>query len=505
VKLVGSFDIKSQQRTVENTTPIKNKSDDKTEPPTPVLIRAVAFDKAPEGTIPTPQPAPAPSAPRRDPVLIELGNIELGATVQIVSLSDNPEASFKNGDVFELDLTGYDKSSRHGTIILDAEMMKTKGVEGGEQLLLRQVDSNGNASGEINVRIDPNAWANQTMTTPDGRQARGADLAYLAGLTGIDGISHLDLGDKAGVMRSVRALGIADTSAPKLLEKNVSVQTTNWSKGDRELATALLSGQWGQQLGGTLTPETIADYIANPTNSSLTEDTVKLLKKLEDVETFQHFSTAGTGKIVPQLTANTLQEIANNASTSYIHFDMAVEPGSTLSITNNSAKTQTPVALQLGAADRAGSVRIPSLNDGDKVIIEFRDASGVAGKPMSFEYSSKTADGKKAGNSPLNAMLAAMTSDSLAKKLSIDGTEVRQVSGPAVGGAFGTDAWVVGSGSKKIAITGAFAREYEANAAQLGLPKGAAEETAEGLVQQFAKGRMIAYANNGGFAVEPST
>jgi hypothetical protein len=503
VKLVSNFDVK--QRPVENTTPIKNKSDDKTEPPTPILIRAIAFDKAPEGTIPTPQPAPTPSAPRRDPVLIELGNIELGATVQIVSLSDNPEASFKNGDVFELDLTGYDKSSRQGTVILDAEMMKAKGIEGGEQLLLRQVDSNGNPSGEINVRIDPNTWANQSMTTPDGRAARGADLSYLAGLTGIDGISHLDLGDKAGVMRSVRALGIADTSAPKLLEKNVSVQTTNWSKGDRELATALLNGQWGQERGGTLTSEAIADYIATPANWNLSEDTVKLLKKLQDVEMFQHFSTAGTGKILPQIAQNALQEIANNASTSYIHFDMAVEPGSALSITNNSAKTQTPVALQLGAADRAGSVRIPSLNDGDKVIIEFRDASGVAGKPMSFEYSSKTADGKKAANSPLNAMLAAMIGDPLAKVLSVDGTDVKQVSGPAVGGAFGTDAWAVGTGSKKVGITGLFARQYEAHAQQLGLPKAAAEQTSEGLVQEFAKGRMIDHANGGGFAVELKT
>jgi hypothetical protein len=97
------------------------KSKDTNPPGLPTITRAFCFEHITDPSThvhPNPPPAPPPNPPyRRDPFLLELGNVELGSKVQLISLSDDPSATFDNGNDFELAFTGYDSNARSGTVL----------------------------------------------------------------------------------------------------------------------------------------------------------------------------------------------------------------------------------------------------------------------------------------------------------------------------------------------------------------------------------------------------
>src|SRR5688572_24451522 len=102
----------------QQTGDVVVKSKDTTPPAAPTVMRAFCFDHITDPSthvVPTPPPPTPNPAPHRDPFLLELGNIELGSKIQLISLSDNPSADFDNGEVYELGFTGYDSNARTGT------------------------------------------------------------------------------------------------------------------------------------------------------------------------------------------------------------------------------------------------------------------------------------------------------------------------------------------------------------------------------------------------------
>ena len=200
------------------------KSSDTTPAPTPALRRSMCFDLGKSDAQIVPQPPPSNtgwSQRPRDPVLIELGNIEIGAHLEFISLTDNPEATFESDCVRRLDFTGYDVGNRIGTVVLNPEEMETKGFQPGERIVVRQVDKNGNASDGIFAHLDPNGWASQQVRQSDdaGNQVtlRGANIAFGDGMTGLSGAT--------GAMRTVIGTAVRDVEGPKLLDKSISLKT----------------------------------------------------------------------------------------------------------------------------------------------------------------------------------------------------------------------------------------------------------------------------------------
>lgn len=490
--------------TVQQGKPVENcKSDDVTPAPTPVLRRAIAFDIAKDGStvVPTPPPASNPRPARLDPVLIELGSIELNAKLQFISLSDDPAATFDSGKVYELPITGYDENGRIATVALNADMMKEKGIEPGERLVLRQVDSNGNASDGIFVHLDPGrSWANQQINQPlgDGRteSVRGASLQYQVGLHGVAGADQMGVDPaRLAQTRTVIGVEVRDTSAPRVLDKNVKVMTTEWSKDEKELASHLLNGPgvWNtinQIFGGSITLDTINTVLASPNSYNLDAKSFSFLQTLKDKpEMFKRIDGAANGpQTVDGVIAQVdLQEVVNSAKTTFIAFDHALEPGANGNIRNNRTGATTNFAL--GDTQRTVFVKVPNLENGDKLVIEYQDSNGNAGKPLDFEYSSKAKDGKKVMN-PLMTQISAMVDDPLAKVLTVSGREVKQVPGVVVNSTQG-DGWVAKTKDGPVAIINGFAENYAANAAKLGLPLGAETATATGAEQKFEHGTMV--------------
>lgn len=477
------------------------KSEDTTPAPTPQLRRAIAFDIAKDGStvVPNPPPPSNPPIPRRDPVLIELGNIELNAKLQFISLSDDPAATFDSGKVYELPITGYDENNRIATITLNADMMKEKGIDPGERLVLRQLDSNGNASDGIFVHLDPRGWANQQINQPDGhggqQTVRGAQIQYQVGLHGVEGANQLGA-DPAKIAQTRTLLGVEvrDTSAPRIVEKNVKVLTTEWTKQEKEIASHLVNGPGVWQtiqntFGQSLKMDHINQALASPSSYNLDAKTFSFFQALKDnPEMFKRFDGAANGPSTVDgvIGLVDLQEIANNTRTTFVSFDMAVEPGARGTIRNN--RTGNQVSFQLADNQRTLAVKVPGLENGDKLVIEYRDANGNAGKPLDFEYSAKAKDGKRVMN-PLLAQIGAMVDDPLAKVLTVSGREVKQVPAAVVGGAFG-DGWIAKTKDGPVAIINGFAGQYEANADKLGLPLSAETATATGAEQLFEHGKM---------------
>lgn len=197
-------------RAVQQGAAVGNcKSTDSTPAPTPSLRRAFCFDLAKKDAQIVPQPPPSNTgwSPRpRDPVLIELGEIEIGSHLELISLTDQPDATFESDCVRRLDFTGYDVGNRIGTVVLGPEEMANAGFQPGERVVVRQVDKNGNASDAIFIHLDPNGWANQQV-----RQS-----------------------DDAGNQVTLRGA--------KLIEKNVTLQSFSYTKEEVDVANELRNG-----------------------------------------------------------------------------------------------------------------------------------------------------------------------------------------------------------------------------------------------------------------------
>lgn len=421
---------KGDKQPAQGDVSLDHKSDDATPAPTPQLLRAIAFDVARDGStvIPDPPPPPTPQAPpaRRDPVLLELGAIELNAKIQFISLSDDPSATFDAGDVYELPITGYDEDNRTATVALNADMMKDKGLQPGERLVVRQVDANGNASDGIHVFLDPRGWASQNISQPDEagtpQTVRGASLSYQVGLHGVQGAAHLGADpSRIAQTRTVIGVEVQDTFAPKVLAQNVRVVTYELGKKEREIADHLVNGPGvlstiQSYLGSQLTLDGMKAALAQPGSHPFDAKTFSFFQALiDDPAMFDKLDVFDQGPNTKDgiIGVNDLQAAVAGARSTFLVIDRALEPGTSGTVRNN--RTGAAVSFSLAADQRVSTFKLADLQNGDKVVVEYQDAAGNAGKPLDFEYSARAKDGKKTMN-PLLAQIDAMVGDPLAPK-----------------------------------------------------------------------------------------
>ncbi|MBI5511741.1 MAG: hypothetical protein HY903_23545 [Deltaproteobacteria bacterium] len=371
-------------------------SSDKTPAPTPRLVRAICFDpaKADAKLIPNPPPAPVVSPRPRDPVLIVLDNIEVGAHFEFISLTDKPDADFgTKGDVRRLDMVGYDVGNRRATIVLDPKQMADKGFQPGERLVLRQVDRKGNASDGIYVYLDPSGWANQRVmqSNDQGQQVvlSGAPLDILVGVTGPNGAPS------SAATQQLLGIAVQDKDAPQVAKSNVKVLTMKWSAEDRAVADALCANVaiFKSKLGRDSFNLEEAKKLAE--DQTIPEPLRNAFAKLaaSDGALFKRFDYAAYGDRrdgivgLPDYT-----EVKTNDKSLFLNLLRAFEPGVTFMLQNS--RTGETFSGSLGAGTRDVALKLSYLEDGDPLILTYHDAAGNWGAPYAFEYAAGCKDGK---------------------------------------------------------------------------------------------------------------
>lgn len=402
-----------------NINDVKQVSDkkpgDSTSPPTPQLHRAWAFELAADGSTLAPPPPPA-GQPGRDPLVIELGQIEVGTRIELISLSDNPAAEFCEkckGEIFELPLTGYDVGNRRATIALNEDQMKEKGIAPGERFLLRQVDKDGNASEAIHVHLDPNGWANQTINEPvqggGTQQVRGRAIDVAVGLHNLQG------NPSPGTMERVLGKSTRDSIAPKMIESNVSVTADKMTKKEHEVFKGYVQAM-NTLIGG-------ANYDAAYISQQLTRNAAweqnpshkphfDLLKNLV-ADTAMYDRLKGFAALINGQPATAYNYIEWNAakqmaqmteppSFATVTLDKAVEPGVTVSVQNS--RTGETIRLTQDNEARSMNLLLKDVKTGDPLIMTFNDAHGNAGAPYAFRFDESAKDGKAKSN-PLDIRL----------------------------------------------------------------------------------------------------
>ena len=398
------------------------KPGDVTSPATPEVHRAWAFELAADGT--TAVPPPPAGRPGRDPLVIELGSIEVGTRIELISLSDNPKADFDEkhkGEIFELPMTGYDVGNRTATIALNEAQMKEKGVVPGERLMLRQVDKDGNASEAVHVHLDPNGWANQQFNEPvqggGTQRITGRHIDIATGVMGLDGNPN------PGKMERVLGKSTKDDMAPKLLEANVTIKETNTiSAAEMKLLNGLLpklQPALRALMGNVNSNFTAATLTAkldqNPDWAKDTnlKDHVKVLRDLtKDPSLVVKLGTAinhgrPAGYINPQVN---YAAHAEKLPTSFrsLSLERALEPGASIHVQNS--RTGATYDAALGDDQRNLSVLLSAdTKTGDPLIVTYKDAAGNAGKPYAFNFDDRTADGKEKSVNPLDIRLGAFS------------------------------------------------------------------------------------------------
>lgn len=186
---------------------------DNVPPPKPGIVRSMAFDKAADGArMRRVSSAGARSAGTRDPVYIELNNVELGTKIQMVNLSANPEGKFDKDSTIELELTGRDPKARTAAVYLNNSQMEKIGLKPGDMFQLRQVDNAGNASESVSGELQPNEWAARGQQVFENNSWAGAGAAVNA----LDG---------EGERKQIIAKAVNDGRPPMTLEKNISIET----------------------------------------------------------------------------------------------------------------------------------------------------------------------------------------------------------------------------------------------------------------------------------------
>jgi len=383
---------------------------DVTSPPTPSLARAWAFELAADGSVLAPPPPPA-GQPGRDPLVIELGNIEVGTRIELLSLSDNPKAEFDakhKDEIFELPLTGYDVAGRKATIALNEDQMKEKGIGAGERFMLRQVDKDGNASEAIHVHLDPQGWANQAINEPvqggGTQRVNGRQIDIAVGVMGLAGAPD------QGKMERVLGKATTDTTAPKLVETNVTAGfvgvklTPKELERGREITAALT-----QLIGvGTYKTTDIQNHLTANKSWETNPSYAASYKVLTDAvspagkDVWDRLAS-GTATGTDSVAFAKFQQATWTGQEALIKFDKALEPGTTVNVQNS--RTGEKLAVTMAATARTAEFRFQAIADGDPLVITYTDAAGNAGKPYGFRFDSTAPDGKAAKQNPLDIRL----------------------------------------------------------------------------------------------------
>ena len=390
------------------------KSGDVTSPATPQLRRAWAFEMTADGSALAPPPPPR-GQPGRDPLVIELGNIEVGTRIELISLSDNPKAEFDATcakEIFELPLTGYDVNGRIATIALNEDQMKEKGIGAGERFMLRQVDKDGNASEAIHVHLDPQGWATAQIREPtsDGgvQNVRGRAIDIAVGIHNLPGNAN------PGKLERVLGKMTTDVTAPKLVTDNVTAGFVGVKLSPKELERAKeIVAAYDNFIGNAEdsvaaiktwveTPKNKANFENDPSNSKAFKVLVDAVssggqKQWDLMLAGAPGTRAGNVSFAQMRTPGwTGQEIS-------VRFEKALEPGAIVNVQNS--RTGESKSATLSAAQRGTAFSLRDMVEGDPVVITYTDAAGNAGTPYGFRFDPQSKDGKACKQNPLDIRL----------------------------------------------------------------------------------------------------
>lgn len=203
-----------------NTAPVQSTctntcAQDKTPPPRPTINQSIAFDKAKDDAQVFSGRSGTRSNGRRDPAYIEMSNVEVGTTFELINLSANPNAEFKGKDVLRIAPTGRNTSERTASIYLKQSQMEKMGIKPGDMYAIRAVDTHGNASESAIGEFEPNDWA--TMRVQETTRGRS---------TISDG-NRFSMLDGEAERKNVIAKSVNDARQPLILDENITLARSN--------------------------------------------------------------------------------------------------------------------------------------------------------------------------------------------------------------------------------------------------------------------------------------
>ncbi|MFH1809635.1 MAG: hypothetical protein ABIJ09_12890 [Pseudomonadota bacterium] len=362
---------------------------DTTAPPTPGLVRAMAFERAKDdaqffgNTGGTARPA------TRDPAYFEFNNVELGTKLQFINLSAKPDASFDTkADVLSLELTGRDVHNRTASVYLNMEQMEKLGLKPGDILQVRAMDQAGNASGHITIELEPDDWANgMVRENIDGNRVdtRGGQLSAL---------------DGEAARKNIVAKAVNDTRPPLVLEKGLKlVEDNRFSDEDKKLSQSL-GNAWNlikQHTGkDSFTRDDLKLIIDNTNIPQDARDAATALAK--NPELFTRFETAyhrDPAKADGILAVQDIQTINAFLRSVSLVAENAIEPRTSLHVHNMRSNESFTVQV---SDDRTINLNLKNVQIGDPIIIVPTDNEGVQGQRIELVFS--TADGCTDGKAP---------------------------------------------------------------------------------------------------------
>jgi len=362
-------------------------------PPTPRIETSIAFDhsSARAQIVVVNDPAGARGGP--DPVYIELSNVEGGTTFELVNLSRDPEASFKDpACIVELSPTGRDLANRRASVYLTQAEMDKLDLKPGDIYLLRAKDIDGNVSSHVRGELEPDDWANrQVQDLENGRWTtrRGAQFSML---------------DGDDVRKNVIARMVNDGRPPVVLEKNLSIETRAFSASDVKLAQDFkaVAGELKTVLGREhLARGELKALACDARFSAAAQAMIKCLA--DDLPLFDKLDAAayGNGRDgfvgMPDVDA-----VIAGATRVFLQMPKAMEPGATMAVQNQ--RTGERFSATVGA-DGEFTLPLTNMAAGDPLILKPTDHEGHAGKEIRLTYSPSCKDGKAPAISPLQARL----------------------------------------------------------------------------------------------------
>lgn len=361
-------------------------SRDVSPPPTPQVQVSIAFERAAKDATFRPNPPPiSPRAGGRDPVYLELNNVEVGTTIQMLNLSANPGASWSDAKaVVELPLTGRDIANRQASAYLSAEQMDKLGLQPGHMIQLRAVDTANpaNVSPAVTTELMPNEWVNGQVQEKNGDafvNTPGAQFSML---------------DGEAKRVPVMAKSVFDVSEPLVtaLQEKVSIVVDDrFSPEDKALGAALNSG-WGA-LRNALGKDsfTAEELKAQSTNEGYPENFRTALKTLlGNSALFARFDVARGGAKDDQVSWQDVSAVANFTRTVTLTANEALEPGAQVQVQNQRTNSTTSGSV---GDDRALSVPVNDAADGDPLRITVRDNNNVAGAPFIITFRTDAKNG----------------------------------------------------------------------------------------------------------------
>jgi hypothetical protein len=363
---------------------------DNAKPPTPQVQVSIAFERAePDATFTRDQPPPARTfvSPRVDPAYVQFANVEAGTKIQMLNLSEKPNASWNNpADVVEIPLTGRDVANRQASAYLKHEDMERLALKAGHMVQFRAVDEAGNASDIVTSQVQGSGWQNGKVREREGDQFvenQGAQFTMLDG--------------DQGRQIPVTVKTVIDTTAPKMVKDNITIKTDErFQPRDQQLANELNS-QFGNlsRLAGNKTSFNVEDIKQLAQQTSLPESTRRFLGELaSEPELFKKIDVAWQGgdpnAADGQIAQQDFQTVANWRRSVTMRFSEALEPGATVTIQNQRSGAATSGTMP---QTRTLDVGLPDAQNGDPLYVTFQDSNRVTGKPFMVTYNADSQTG----------------------------------------------------------------------------------------------------------------